>query len=180
MESTGQKTVEEFVATSRAFCDWAENPPRKREEDFEIALRLLPRLYCFALELRESGGDETEVTDIPHEKLSTVYHRFGNLPVNAYAECFNALVVPPEEPCIGSLMDDLGDIYHDVKRGLLHFDAGHIEQAIWFWQFHFRHHWGRHLVGALRALHCHAESNFLWPHLYCEQNEQDHCQWKTS
>ncbi len=170
MQSYKEKSVEDFIVIARAFCVWAESPPNDQDEDFKIALGILPQLYLSAIVLRESGGDESEVKDIPNDLIRAVYHRFSKLPFNAYGECFDPHIVPPEEPSIGSLVDDLGDIYHDVKRGLQHFDAGFTEQAIWHWQFHFRHHWGRHLVNALRALHCHAEANFLWPHGHPDEN----------
>jgi hypothetical protein len=170
MESTTQKTVEEFVKTARAFCDWAENPPDDQDEDFRKALRLLPQLYFAAISLRESGGDETEVKDLPKCQFDFVFNRFSKLPFDAYSEHLNPLVVPTEKAG-GSLTMDLHTIYWGVKTGVLHFDAGFTEQAVWHWQFHFRAEWGRHLLDALRALHCYAEEHFLWPHIYLNEHK---------
>jgi hypothetical protein len=52
------------------------------------------------------------------------------------------------------LSDDLGDVYRDVKEGLLLRDAGFSDTDVaWQWRFQFWIHWGTLAVGALRALH---------------------------
>jgi hypothetical protein len=53
----------------------------------------------------------------------------------------------------GSLTDDLLDVYRDLRRGLLSYEAGRVGAAVWEWRFLFEHHWGEHAVDALRALH---------------------------
>ncbi len=62
--------------------------------------------------------------------------------------------MPPEEPVVGNLADDLSDIFNDVDRGLLAFEAGRREEAVWEWGFYLAHHWGDHATSAIRALHC--------------------------
>jgi len=60
----------------------------------------------------------------------------------------------------GSLLDDLSDIWWDLKPGLYALDNGSEEQAadvFWDWKESFRTHWGRHAIDALRALHAHLE-----------------------
>lgn len=58
-----------------------------------------------------------------------------------------------EAPLVcGSLSDDLLDVYRDLRRGLLIYDAGKVGSAVWEWKFHFTNHWGDHAVDALRAL----------------------------
>src|SRR5688500_10241095 len=71
-----------------------------------------------------------------------------------YAEVFNPLPVPPEQPIVGDLADDIADIFGDVDRGLWFFEAGRPAEAVWEWGFHFVHHWGEHATSAIRALHC--------------------------
>ncbi|MFK7992281.1 MAG: DUF5063 domain-containing protein [Sandaracinaceae bacterium] len=68
-----------------------------------------------------------------------------------YWEVFNPYV--DEERVAGSLSDDFFDIYRDLRRGLVAFDKGRHQKALWDWRFHFDHHWGDHAVDALRALH---------------------------
>ena len=57
------------------------------------------------------------------------------------------------EPPAGSVVDNLGGIYRDVARGLVLFEAGNHDEALWEWGFNFRTHWGEHATGVLRALH---------------------------
>ena len=51
------------------------------------------------------------------------------MPFQLYGEVFDSRRVPPEEPVVGDLADDLSDIYGDVNRGLLAFEAGRREEA---------------------------------------------------
>lgn len=54
----------------------------------------------------------------------------------------------------GLLQDDLGDIYRDIKEGLLLEEAGFPDaDVVWQWRFNFWSHWGFHAASALRALH---------------------------
>ena len=72
---------------------------------------------------------------------------------------FDPLPVPPEEPVVGSLTDDIADIYRDVIPGLREYELGRRAQAVWEWGFGLRHHWGEHATGAIRALHCRLAAN---------------------
>lgn len=59
-----------------------------------------------------------------------------------------------EEPVQGSVSGDLRDIYVDLGRGLAHFDRGDRDRAVFEWRCGYNDHWGRHAVGALRAIYC--------------------------
>jgi len=82
---------------------------------------------------------------------------------DAYAEVFDPYEMD-DTPVVGSLSDDLADVYRDLRRGLALFDAsnrpGKID-AVWDWRFHFHSHWGEHATGALRPLHRLLELAFL-------------------
>ena len=55
---------------------------------------------------------------------------------------------------VGSLADDLADIYADVKPGLdLVAAGGSTSSAAREWRFSFWSHWGTHAVEALRVVH---------------------------
>jgi hypothetical protein len=56
----------------------------------------------------------------------------------------------------GDLLDDLGDIYKDLKNSLILFSLGKEsceENALWQLKFDFDAHWGEHCVNALSAIH---------------------------
>ena len=151
-----------FADVAREYCAWADAEPSARpEEDAVRALRLLVALYAAALELPEGMAAEGEVDSNSQEEWRRVYDRFNGLPVSYYREVYNLLELSDEEPVLGSLADDLADIHRDLQRGLLLFDRGEAEGAAWEWSFHFRAHWGRHLTGALHALHVWWEGNYF-------------------
>lgn len=59
-----------------------------------------------------------------------------------------------EEVSLGSLADDLADIWRDLRAGLDALEGGSQWQDVaWEWRFGLQTHWGRHAVEALRALH---------------------------
>ncbi|HYK03638.1 MAG TPA: DUF5063 domain-containing protein [Thermoanaerobaculia bacterium] len=151
-----------FADVAREYCAWAEaSPPARPEEDAATALRLLVALYAAALNLPEGEASEEGVASNSHEEWRRVYDRFTGLPVGNYWEVFNLLESSGEEPVLGSLADDLADIHRDLQRGLVLFERGEADAAAWEWSFHFRAHWGRHLTGALQALHVWWEGNYF-------------------
>jgi hypothetical protein len=73
-------------------------------------------------------------------------------PFQYYWEIFEPVTDTPEEAVCGDITDDLGDIYIDVKEGLLAYPLSE-QSAVWHWRTTFGFHWGRHATSALRALH---------------------------
>jgi hypothetical protein len=56
---------------------------------------------------------------------------------------------------VGSISDDLADIWRDLKAGLSEIDSGRatsISDAVWHWRFSFETHWAQHSTGAIVAL----------------------------
>ncbi len=118
----------------------------------------LMRLYLAALELPPPWSDELEpapeAVGIGDEGRHRAAIAIGNrFPFDLYGTVFDPLIVPPGESTLGSLTDDLLDIYRDVATGLREYQAERRAQAIWEWGFNFRHHWGYHVTGAIGALH---------------------------
>ena len=106
-------------------------------------------------------ADQPEAERVGDDEWRAVAVACGRLPFEFYGEVFDPLPVPPEEPVVGSLADDLCDIYRDVVTGLRAYEAGLRAHAVWEWGFGFRHHWGEHATGAIRALHCWLADNAL-------------------
>jgi hypothetical protein len=62
----------------------------------------------------------------------------------------------PDERLVGSLADDMADIYRDLRDGFLLLAAGVPEgDVVWGWHLSFWSHWGEHAVNALRIIHRH-------------------------
>ncbi len=87
------------------------------------------------------------------DEWQRLYARLGSLPFGYYGVVFDPHTIPPEEPVIGDLADDLADIYRDLKDGMNLWTAGHHVEAVCHWRQHFGFHWGRHAADAIRALH---------------------------
>ncbi|MFL5328956.1 MAG: DUF5063 domain-containing protein [Gemmataceae bacterium] len=156
--------VERFAAEADAFREWAARGTDTGEYAARNALLRIIRLYLAALELPPSWSEElAHQPDAPRvgdAEWRAVYAEAGRLPLDHYAEVFDPLAVPPEEPpVIGSLADDIADIYRDVVTGLREYEAGQRAQAVWEWGFGLQHHWGEHATGAIRALHCWLAAN---------------------
>ena len=143
--------VEQFAALAGEFCAWAESAGSAPEVEAATALRLLARLYGQALELPATFGEE-EPDEVADEAWKQVYRRFGALPFNYYAQCFDPGELPGEAS-LADLADDLADIWRDRKEGLSLYAAGHLDSAAWAWRWGFWHHWGLHAAGAIYALH---------------------------
>jgi hypothetical protein len=92
------------------------------------------------------------------------YERFSNLPFQYYREIFHPLAIAesPEEPVIGDIVDDLMDIYIDLKEGILLYESGKPLAAVFHWRTLFGFHWGRHATCAIRALHIYATELEEW------------------
>lgn len=144
--------VERFAEAANAYIAWARAEPGDPRNEVVVALGHLARIYGLALKLPDVYG-EPDAPDVPADEQQAVHQRFSLLPVGMYGVCFNPQVLPPEAPDVGHIVDDLSDIYTDLRRGQLLHLRGHIDSAAWEWRFHFTVHWGRHAVDALRALH---------------------------
>lgn len=141
-----------FAELSQAYCRWAEGDPDP-STDLQTALRLLPELYAAALNLPDTEpGDR--VAERMLEKSKAVFRRFGSLPFQYYEEIFDPFEDTPVSPVTGDICDDLADIYLDLKEGLDLYQQGEVDTAVFSWRITFGFHWGRHLTGALNALHC--------------------------
>lgn len=139
-----------FVAEARQFCDFIE-----RASSFALSDRLRgTRLRLLAL--YEAG------CALPHVEPPEGFDAGPNAArpegwpgfekFETYWEIFDPYV--DGSPVVGSLSDDLLDVYFDVRRGLdLWKSQAPRAAAIWEWRFHFDTHWGDHAVDALRALH---------------------------
>lgn len=159
--------VERFAAEAVEFRDWARAGTDSGSAAARNALIRIGRLYLAALDLPPAWSDELEgasdadAASVSRDELQAVRKAAARIPLGFYSEIFNPLPVPPEEPVVGDLADDIEDIYSDVVRGLQLFEQGERAQAVWEWGFCLRIHWGEHATSAIRALHCWlAENDF--------------------
>ncbi len=161
---TRSATLERFALASSAYCEWCESKPDSATNEARVALRRLSGLYALALDLElptdivgADGGER-----VSDDAWRDVFDRCAALPFSYYSEVFDSSVTSAEEPVIGDLGDDIADIYRDIMAGLSLYREGHFASAEWEWCHSFRHHWGRHATGAVRALHDWFDSGGVW------------------
>ena len=138
-------TEECFYNLSKQFCDMVDTKVLS-SSNTGVWMTLLMKLYAEALELPNVEPEKTlegcEPACCPRSVIA--------VPAD-YWEIYDPL--EPDEPVCGSLFDDLGDIYRELKSGTLEYEAGRTNNAIWEWKFGVDNHWGQHVVDAIRALH---------------------------
>jgi hypothetical protein len=146
--------VLDFVEVARSFCTIVGEHERKPAAQFLEQVHLvLPRLYAAALLLPTVGADapDCEVSSKHAALWSSLREQLGTL--DAYREIFDPYAPADEPPVVGSLADDIADIYAEIAGTLECWDAGNRDGAVWMWRNGFQYHWGRHLTSALRALY---------------------------
>jgi hypothetical protein len=150
------RQLDDFAQEARTFCSWATGEDGSTMS-IPQALRRVTNLYTAALGLPlpfTQGMSEAAVEiEPPSASMELVSRRAATLPLQVYWEIFAPIEDPPAEPVMGSTVDDLGDMYRDVARGMILFEAGEHVEALWQWAFNFRIHWGEHATSAIRAFH---------------------------
>ena len=149
------KHIEEFSKIAQEYCTWVETKESKANDAFYAQI-LLSKLYCWGIQLPDcETTDEFENDSIPLHDHSEVVKLFSDFPVSYYSQVFNAEIIPSEEPCIGDVIDDLADIYKDLKDGLWYLENTSTVDAVFQWRFSLGVHWARHALGAMYAMLCH-------------------------
>jgi hypothetical protein len=157
MKNNQEFQVEEFVNWVRTFCELIEQRDAYSKHSFiHNSAKVLSVLYYSALTLSEvepvnSIANRSYITIDERAKVHReIGMKLGDF--NLYWEIFN----PYEhvEPVCGSIGDDLGDIYYDIKDGLELYkkeSESDIIEAVWHWRFSFYTHFSTH-IAALRAI----------------------------
>lgn len=135
--------ISEFAVVARRFCDQVQSGS-PAADDLAVSMAAL-HLAALALPDLDGEAGAPEPAELPSTPPVT-------LPVDLYWDVFDPLAPTPGEPVANSLYDDVTDVWRDLRRGLDLFDRGFPAAACWSWRFHFRMHWGEHLVGAQRAM----------------------------
>ena len=147
-----------FAAEARRYCTLIESDAASNSWMFaEACLRHVLRLYEQALLLPEIEPSTTDLlAGIDQETWEAVRTRTGQkLARDCYWEIFEPFEQEKPEPVVGSISDDLADIWRDLKRGLMEIDKGRpasISDAVWDWRCSFETHWGHHAAEAIFAL----------------------------
>ncbi len=150
-----------FYKTVIEFCDFIENYSAADKMEFlEIAKDYLLRLYSNASKLQwvdlQSNSEYAENIDdkIYNKALLFIADRLRDS--RYYWHVFDPTNSEEKEPVCGDLVDDLGDIYKDLKYSIMIFNLNKQdckENALWQFKFDFDKHWDNHCINALSAIH---------------------------
>jgi hypothetical protein len=143
----------DFAEVARGFCAWCEaSEPELTDSQ---AAYWLSRLYAQALLLPETESEnEDGLPELPADAMEKAASNLAAFSGRYYREVFDPDPLLGDAPVMGDIGDDLLDTYRDIRAGLVLFDRGEVNEAIWQWSFLHRIHWGHHVAGALYALHC--------------------------
>lgn len=154
-----------FIATATRFCILLEHPVRDRDLWLADLLTTLAAVYASAPHLRDiplpdPGDHIPQSFRLTNDEWTSLYtHLKHTLDSAAHYRAFFSPTSagPTDEPTDGDLADDLADIYRDLKPGLSAWATGDdrfLQDILYQWaHYGYIHHWGRHAVNALRALH---------------------------
>lgn len=148
--------AEQFAAHVESFAAWAKHGTDSDAAAARNGLRLLTRLYLAALELPTTSGDagaDLEGGAVEDLEWKQVFGNAARLPLDFYAGVADPVDVASPQSVVGSLADDLADVYRDVVPGLRYYQAGRRDEAVWRWTTGFGYHWGRHAIDAMGVLH---------------------------
>jgi len=128
-------------------------------------LQSVLRLYDQALSLPGTHSEMWLDESITHEDWKEIMMRIGRRLGGDYywhVEPVEPREADPPQPTLGSLSDDLADIWRELKEGLLALESDpsvDINDVVWHWRYSFEIHWARHAAGAIGALNtlCYGE-----------------------
>jgi hypothetical protein len=150
-------SVEAFAAQARLFERWLLDATDTQGDAVREALVRLLALYGAGLQLPNEWSDALErasdVDRLSEDDWRLALEASRRLPFDLYSDIYNPTIVPPGQPVVGSISDDLTDIYRDVIGGLRAYEKGERAAAVWEWSFGLHSHWGAHATSAVRALH---------------------------
>jgi len=151
--------ISAFSAKARQYCAFVEDTRATNSWIFaQACLTEALGLYHLALRLPEVAPARGDLLEgINHEDWTVVRENLARrISRDLYWMVFEPLVSEPPEPVVGSLTDDLADIWRDLKPGVEAIGSGttdSIRDVVWHWRSSFESHWGNHAVSAIGALH---------------------------
>ncbi|MEY9839800.1 DUF5063 domain-containing protein [Streptomyces sp. 846.5] len=92
----------------------------------------------------DTGPDADE--DELRQKLAALL-----APIDVYHEVFDPYG-PADKPVPCRISDDVAGVVTDLQHGLVHYRAGRVSEALWWWQFSYLANWGSNTTAVLRAL----------------------------
>jgi len=148
---------------AQAYCFLLEDSDVGEDAVFASQLLIaLSDVAAAAVRLPETEPSDAESPrKISQDEWQACYQRLGQLAGpwwSYYWEAFYPFALDQADASVGlgDLIDDLADVWRDLKNGLLALDAGlDLSDVEWGWRHGYWSHWGHHAAGAMRALLLH-------------------------
>ena len=161
-------SVAKFAKQAAFFQDWLLSGTDQESDSARECLIRLLELYLAGIQLPPEWSDELEgradVESISNEEWLSAVEATRRLPLDFYKQVFDPTEITSQGPVMGSLSDDLADIYRDVVTGLRAYEHGELAEAVWEWSFGLHIPWGAHATSAILALYwwlCNNSPNHL-------------------
>ena len=148
-----------FLDTVREYCSYIEKIDWNNAQPFiNVIYKNLVRLYKLALELPpiESDKSYADTLEIQEKVLDDALQNIKkNAPFQYYWTVLNPLAIDLPSTGTGDLIDDLFDIYKELKLSITYYDEveGYREFGLWLFNLTFSSHWGDHCVDAIHVIH---------------------------
>jgi hypothetical protein len=142
-----------FVNTAEAFCAHIEEAPSCERPVFvRLCFSLISKLLSEAMELPEVERklDAGSVSDERYNEIAQ-FVKAKFIDDDYYTMMFDPYEIAAE-PVVGSLSDDLADIWRGIKSGLEALNKGGLEDAVAQWRSSFAEQWGDQATQVLRPL----------------------------
>ena len=136
--------IQGFYELAENFCAYLDRNTVS-EDSVDILIRYLMRLYIGAMdlpEIRNLEGEKERNKAIPRVEV-------------AFDSCYWEVFNPHDRNDLvaSDIVDDLSDIYRDLKDGVNEYEAGRRNNAVFIWKLYFESHWGKHITDLLRVFH---------------------------
>ena len=148
-----------FIALSNEYCEAIETASAADRDEFvNSMLRLLPRLYISATDIRPDDDDMAYIDDAPDEEAYNAARRNIEMLLgedDSYLEVFEEDMKYSDSPIAASISEGLCDIFQvlfNFLEAVKDSTEEVIGSALTIVSEDFRHYWSRPLCNVLRAL----------------------------
>lgn len=115
---------------------------------------LLAELYAAAQRLPDVRPTSADASDPVASVGPDLERRLAErLPTNLYWSVLDTDMSRVPKIGVGSLVDDLMDVYADLRPTISDSQLGPVsDDTVWTWRFGWKTHWGEHALDAIRVI----------------------------
>lgn len=157
-QNINHSTIVPFLTAAREYCSYIEKNEWGGNTFINVVYKSLVNLYTLALELPLFDLDKyyADTLEIREKVLDDALRSIKiNAPFQYYWSVLNPLDLNNSSTGTGDLIDDLFDIYKELKLGITYYDEveGYKEYGLWLFSLTFSTHWGEHCIDAIHVIH---------------------------